>query len=544
MPDLSLYKPPTSVGGIKLPSQTPKVGTAPVNQAASLSLGNPAGLVGSGISNQNLLPQNLRSASVPVSPITKAPASPFGSKSPAGVVSSGIDTNYQLLQGEDVGAYNSRIASYNAAKSDAGTLPPNSSLGYTPATLSNGSIVSTDGNGNVTSPSRFSIDTSGPISSDLLGSGLTRGDLTNTRKTYADYVQGLAQVTQYSPEYLAALEGVQSAQAKDAELQANFYTGRAPGDTVDYAQGSTARARQLNSLDALGAQQALQVQELVRSGNIEAAKALVTATAPTSVSPGSSLISPFDGSATYGGAGAYSDFQAQQTYFNLAQTYPDANIPPYDPALPAQTNYQMAQTLVAQSPSFNAKYTNIQQLAGGEVIAYNKTTGQYENIQTALQASTTTADSASLKEAQGYADTVQRSINTADANFTVLANLMKKAGINDTGSPISNQLENKFKRGVIGNGDIAAFNSVLASVRAEYAQVLSRGGGVTDTVRKEANELIPADISLSQLAKVKNAIHTEGENVIQQARGQVQAIQQRLSQPASTGGGSGSVWDF
>lgn len=528
--DLSRYQAPAQVGNVRLPAPgatTPRQVTP--NAASSLNLGGIGRPQVGGITNQNLLPQNLR---------TQAPTSPNTSRSLTGFGEAPRPTTPPVSQVSGLGQYKGVTINPGTDKEIAEQLRQIDA--GNPTMTERGSIVSADGSGNIVSPSNFKIDLSRPIESSALGSNLTRSDVRGARKSYEDYVLGLSEAMRYSPEYLRALESTQAGKLRGAELKSNFYTGNnLPGDTVGYAEGFTNRETALNDIRLLGAQQALQTQELIRQGNIEAAKALVQATTPQTVSPGTSLVSPF-GDVAYGGTGAYSDYQAQQTYFNLAQSFPDALIPAYNTGLSAQQNLQIAQGLAAQSPSFQARATNVQQLAGGQVVAYNKNTGRYEVIQNAGDASSINASAASLKEAQEYADNVQRAINTADANFTVLSDIMRRAGINDAGSPIINQLNNRLQRKLIGNGDLAAFNSVLASVRAEYAQVLSRGGGVTDTVRREAEEIIPADISLAQLLKVKDAIHTEGQNVINAANAQVQAIQSRIAAPM----GSGSEWDF
>lgn len=484
----------------------------------------------------------------PTSPLTKKPLSGFGTIAPSAPMGNtplgaGLtDSTYNFLPSETADAYNSRISAYNAAREQNGTLTPSDHLGgATPTTLANGGIASTNQSGQVTSPTTFGIDTSGTTPSSALAANYSYNDVTGARNSYANYLQGLATAQQYSPEYTQALQAKQAADATQAKLGANFYTGNnLPGDTLDYAQGATAKAQELNSLNQLQANQALDVQTLLRNGNIAAAQALVQGTQPQSVSAGSSLVSPVTGEATYNGLGGYQAIQGIQTVNNLAQTYPDAGIQPTD-------NLTTAQQKASQAPSFSSRQLVQVTLPGGGVEFVNKNQlqtnpdGTYTIVSTA-QGATNKADAESLATQTQYADTITRALTTADSNFGALTNLMQKAGINDTQTPIINQLNNKFQLGIVGNGDIAAFNSSINNLRAEYAQVLAKGGVPTDSVRAEANQLIPDNLNLSNLKKVQTQINTEGANAVQAAHAQVKAIQSRLTAPTQTG--SGSIYDF
>jgi hypothetical protein len=73
-----------------------------------------------------------------------------------------------------------------------------------------------------------------------------------------------------------------------------------------------------------------------------------------------------------------------------------------------------------------------------------------------------------------------------------LVSYMQSAGINaGSNVPIINELQNKVKAGVTDPGTIAAYEAALAGLRAEYAQVLSRGGEVTEGQRAQANSTHP-----------------------------------------------------
>ncbi len=386
-----------------------------------------------------------------------------------------------------------------------------------------GGSISMDGFGNplgYTPGQSYTIPVGGAVPSDAITSSTSMADLQQKRNQYADYVQGLYNATVPNQDYIAALNAVNAATLKDATLQSNLATGVAPGDTLGAAQSFTSREQALNNVNKLGANQSLAVQQAIRQGNIDAYKALVGAAEPTSVSPGSSLVSPISGDATYGGAGAYSDYQAQQTYFNLAQNFPDAAIPAYNPAASAQQNLQLAQSLASQSPSFQSRNLMQVQLPGGGISFINKNqivtdpkTGQYSII-SPVQATAATAASSAVKDLTGQLANTKRAIDTAESNFPLLINIVKKAGVNDYNSPLGNQLQQAVNNRLIGSGDYASYNALLTSLQTEYSQILSRGGSVTDKTRGEAEQIVSGTIGYAALQDLYKTLKAESGNVI------------------------------
>lgn len=483
-----------------------------------------------------IAPPALKVGTPPVSPISQKPVTYGG-----GIVNPATGkTTAQVLAESTAAAQAAASAATGGSYTPEGGYTPGQS---NPVTLANGSTVSTDGNGNVTSPSSFAIDTTGAIPSSALNTPFSASAVTGTRQSYADYVNGLSQASQYSPEYVSAVQAQLAANQK--ELSDNVQ-GQYLGDTTGFAQGATARMNLQDELSKNAASNTLQVQELIRQGNIAAATALVNGTKPESVSPGASLINPASGAVTYGGAGAYSDYQAQQTYFNLAQNFPDAQIPSYNPSLSAQQNLQVAQQAAASAPSFQSR--NLMQVtdAAGGIHFVNKNQlqtnpdGSYTYISPTTSAGNK-ADAASLTTQQSYADTITRSLNTADTSFQQILGLMGKAKINDAQSPILNQLNNQFKAGVIGNGDVVAFQSAIADLRAEYSQVLAKGGVRSVETDNAAKGLIPDTLSLNDLRKVQQQISTQGAIAVKSANDQIAAIKGRINTSPTGSGASVNV---
>lgn len=154
------------------------------------------------------------------------------------------------------------------------------------------------------------------------------------------------------------------------------------------------------------------------------------------------------------------------------------------------------------------------------------------------QKASTSANSSSLTTQQGYVDTVTRAFNTANENLASLTDYMTQSGaINTSSIPLINTITNQAKAGALDPGAVAGFNAAIAGLRAEYAQVLSRGGEVTDSSRNAAASLIPDNISPAQLQQVATRLNTEGQNAIAAATQQVQTIQTRI---AGNPGGSGT----
>ena len=151
------------------------------------------------------------------------------------------------------------------------------------------------------------------------------------------------------------------------------------------------------------------------------------------------------------------------------------------------------------------------------------------------------ADTSSLKTQQSYADTVSRSFSTAQDNLKNIVGFMQKAGINaGSNAPFINDLQNAIKGKLVDPGTIAAFQSALQGLRSEYAQVLARGGEVTDNARNSAAALIPDNITAAQLQQVAAQLNNEGTNAIKEANQKVTDIQTRLKSNTGSSGSSGS----
>lgn len=409
----------------------------------------------------------------------------------------------------------------------------------------NGGTFSIDSSGNVTGYTTnqgYKIDTSGSIPSSALTSGTSMGDVSQAHKTYQDYVNAVSQAQGYSPEYIQALQGSQGAALQgaqlglnSAELNSNFYTGRnLPGDTLSYAQGATAKAQAQNTLEQasnsiqqLGANQALNTQQLKRTGDISAAQTQL-AYNPTAVA-GQNAISQYN---------------------SLQQAYPAANIPEYNTGLSPATNQQIAQEMVTNSPAYRSQFQSTYQTPGGGTGIYNRldTNLLQENPDGTIQlvggaaAALGSANASSLNQLTSTYNELAPAFKAANDDFSYITQFMQKAGLNDANVPIVNQFTNWAKKNGIDPGTAAQFKSALASLQANYANVLGARGLTPTDAGKAAGDLIPANITPAQMAKVQEALNTNGQNILNATKNQISTITGQLG--GQNQQSSGSLWDW
>ena len=140
-----------------------------------------------------------------------------------------------------------------------------------------------------------------------------------------------------------------------------------------------------------------------------------------------------------------------------------------------------------------------------------------------------TANAKALNTQIGYLNTTQRAFNTANDTLNTLKTWMDANGINPSQFPDFNTFSNYLKSKGLDPGAAGGYNAQIATLRTEYAQVLSRGGSVTDTSRNEANQLIPDGLSPAQLETVAERITADSNNVINDAQKQVRQIQDEIN---------------
>lgn len=102
---------------------------------------------------------------------------------------------------------------------------------------------------------------------------------------------------------------------------------------------------------------------------------------------------------------------------------------------------------------------------------------------------------------------------TASKNMDLVLTLSQK--VDRTGSPLINKALLAWKQGITGDPETAGFVNALTAARTEYAKVLSGATGaqgVTDSARKEADELFNKATSLETLRYVIGVAKQEMAN--------------------------------
>lgn len=135
----------------------------------------------------------------------------------------------------------------------------------------------------------------------------------------------------------------------------------------------------------------------------------------------------------------------------------------------------------------------------------------------------------SLTTQQGYLDTTQRAFNTANDTLAALTEWMTKNGINPSQYPDVNKFNNYLKSKGIDPGAAGGYAAQIATLRAEYSQVLAKGGVRSVETDNEAAKLIPDGLSPAQLQTVADRIKVDGQNVVNDAQQQINKINGQIN---------------
>ncbi len=123
-----------------------------------------------------------------------------------------------------------------------------------------------------------------------------------------------------------------------------------------------------------------------------------------------------------------------------------------------------------------------------------------------------------------YLNNTQRAFNVANTTLQSVLGWMKQNNINPNQFPDFNSLSNYASSKGLDVGPVRGFQSQIAQLRAEYAQVLARNGQLTDAVRSNAQQVIPDNISPKDLATVADRLNVDSTNAIKGANDQIAQI--------------------
>lgn len=153
---------------------------------------------------------------------------------------------------------------------------------------------------------------------------------------------------------------------------------------------------------------------------------------------------------------------------------------------------------------------------------------------------TSTAQGSSASDLTGQSSQIQAQANGAEQNFNLMLNIAKQGGVNDANVPILNTLQNNVNRGLTSSAAVANFQSLIQSVRSQYASILG-GGTVTVEALQEAQSLIPNDISLSALQSLGQNLKSDAANRVTGINQQIQSLSGGGNQSSSTNSGGDAV---
>lgn len=134
---------------------------------------------------------------------------------------------------------------------------------------------------------------------------------------------------------------------------------------------------------------------------------------------------------------------------------------------------------------------------------------------------------AATKKQVDVATTTERSLNNFDATFQDLVDKFKgKVNLYDV--PFDNLMANPVKY-QIDPDDVAPFRASLNEVQREYNQINTRGGQLTDLVRKTTGDILPNNLSFNTMQKVHDALSSQGRIILKGDYDEVNKVSKMFS---------------
>lgn len=295
---------------------------------------------------------------------------------------------------------------------------------------------------------------------------------------------------------------------------AKFIAGQKTTGTSPVAEGNAAVTAQTTAAQQQAIAQGAQVQlggiDRQITGLQNTASALNNAgglSQPNPAQYGQTVFDPVTG--TYSGGGGLPP-EVMQQYAQMAAQGQYSAIPSFitsNPVLSAQLN--------AAAKSLNPNYTPLQSVAQG----------------------------ASVGDLTNQVSSIQSQANGAEKNFDLMVNIARQGGVNDVNVPILNNLQNNVNRGLTSSAAVANFQSLIQSVRSQYAAILG-GGTVTVEALQEAQTLVPNDISISALQSLGAVLKADAQNRVQGINQQIDQLKSGTTSGTSnynTGGGEAQI---
>ncbi len=157
--------------------------------------------------------------------------------------------------------------------------------------------------------------------------------------------------------------------------------------------------------------------------------------------------------------------------------------------------------------------------------------GQY-GVNPVANAADLTADQGALTQTTKSLAAINSFESNAQKNLTVMENAMKR--VTDTGIPIANGLIRDVQR-MAGSPDVAAFQASMKLVIPEIAKIVTNpnlSGQLSDSARKEIDEVIRGDANVGQLMRVTAMLRQEMTNRRESLVGEQEIIHKKIASRA------------
>lgn len=148
------------------------------------------------------------------------------------------------------------------------------------------------------------------------------------------------------------------------------------------------------------------------------------------------------------------------------------------------------------------------------------------------------ADTGSLSALQKQRDAVGAFESTALKNLDVFMDAAK--AIPDTGSPALNKPLRALSEQGLGSAELAAYNAARRTVIPEFAKILANpglSGQLSDSARKEVEEVLSGNATLAQTIAVANVLKRDAENRRTSYDDQLKTIRERIDRPGGRADG-------
>lgn len=156
------------------------------------------------------------------------------------------------------------------------------------------------------------------------------------------------------------------------------------------------------------------------------------------------------------------------------------------------------------------------------------------------------ARSAAVKTIYGQVSQARRVTAVLDKNMPLLYDLADK--VNTTNTPALDRIIAGAQTYTGNNPDVIRYVNTIKTIRSEYAQMLARGGEVTESQRADAAEAIPTGLSGQGYREIGSQLQMETKNIIDAGNETYSAVLNPSSVPTHQGytlpSGNGSYKGF